>query len=64
MVPGMSAQVRRSVLKRHFASILCFFICSGYLFATSLVYVTYSDYRLIENLERRVWWKDILKLLF
>ena len=64
MVPGMSAQVRRSVLKRHFASILCFFICSGYLFATSLVYVTYPDYRLIENLELRVWWKDILKLLF
>ena len=49
MVPGMSAQVRRSVLKRHFASILCFFICSGYLFATSLVYVTYPNYRSIEN---------------
>ena len=64
MVPGMSAQVRRSVLKRHFASISCFLICSGYLFATSVAYVSNPDYRSIENLELKVWWKDILKLLF
>ena len=58
-LPGMSAEVRSLILKRHVTSIAVYFICNLYVLVSSVYSI--ADYSFPGT---NVWWAKLLKLLF
>lgn len=58
-LPGMSAEVRSLILKRHVASIAVYFICNLYVLVSSCYNIASYTFPGIDT-----WWAKLLKLLF
>jgi len=58
-LPGMSAEVRSLILKRHVASIAVYFVCNLYVLVSSCYNIDNFKFAGTDS-----WWAKILKILY